>query len=108
MNGQQLYLQPKKIQLGDVIEGKVVAFSVGYVNNTQDTISVLSVKPACGCTSIDFAKVKVPPGSSGEFKFEYDTKGKDGLDRKTITVVYKKAPPSVLVLTANIIASKRK
>lgn len=69
------------IEEGEVIDGKFI------VKNTGKTdLLITDVKPSCGCTTPDWTKDPIKPGSSGEIKFSFDSKGRKGTQNKSITI----------------------
>ena len=44
------------------------------------------VQPGCGCTVADYPKQAIAPGAESEVTAEFDSKGKEGLQKKNITV----------------------
>lgn len=44
-----------------------VVFMFNYKNTTADTISLVSVKPTCGCIMPEKRKMKIPPGEAGNY-----------------------------------------
>jgi hypothetical protein len=44
------------------------------------------VQPGCGCTVADYPKEPIAPGQEGEIRAEFDTKGREGVQKKNITV----------------------
>ena len=105
---QNLEFSDKTLSLGDIQEGSVKSFSFEYRNVSQDTLTVLDVLPSCGCTSVDFSTKKITPQERGELLFSYDASGKEGLERKTITVIVEGYKLIVLVFEVNVLTSKKK
>ncbi len=105
---QDLVFDVDVIELGDLKEGTVKKFSFSYHNTSSKAVIIQDVMPQCGCTSIDFEERIVQPLQAGSLMFEFDSSGKEGYLRKTITVLLKGSSPMVLVFTANVITSKKK
>ncbi len=71
---------------GTINEGQKV-IHVYKVKNTGDApLIIQSAQPSCGCTAPDWTKDPIPVGGSGFVKAEFDSKGKPGINNKTITV----------------------
>lgn len=57
-----------------------------FVNIGSDEISIVDVKPSCGCTSADFSDAPVAPGDTATIYFTYDPAGRPGKFQKTVKV----------------------
>jgi hypothetical protein len=71
---------------GDINEGQKLALSFRFKNNGSKPLIIESVKPACGCTVADYPKEPIAPGAEGEITGEFDSNGREGLQRKHLTV----------------------
>ena len=69
---------------GQVREGEKVV-QVFEVLNTGDVDLLLqSVKPSCGCTTPKYDKKPIRPGQKGSIEVVFNTKGRTGIQRKTL------------------------
>ncbi len=71
---------------GTVTEGQKVSFTYAVKNTGQAPLIIQNAQPSCGCTVPDWSKSAIPVGGTGFVKAEFDTKGKQGVNNKTITV----------------------
>src|SRR5882762_9428838 len=84
---EPLYFREKIHDFGDIKEEDgpaVVEFNV--MNKTTRPVSILSVKPSCGCTTPDWTKDPIVAGATGFIKASYDPKGRPGYFNKSLTV----------------------
>jgi len=58
-----------------------------FTNNGDDTLKLISVKPGCGCTTVDYTKTPVMPGKSGYIDAIFDPAKRPGMFTKSITVL---------------------
>lgn len=72
---------------GRINEGQKLAISFRFKNVGNKPLILESVQPTCGCTVADYPKEPIPPGEEGEITGEFDSQGREGLQRKHITVV---------------------
>lgn len=76
--------------------GKVTAV-FSFVNKGKTPLVVSRVQASCGCTTPEWTKEPVAPGSTGFIKAIYDATGRVAPFDKNITV-YSNGDPAVLVL----------
>lgn len=70
---------------GSVLQGEVVIHEFELKNLGGSPLKIERVKPSCGCTTVDFAKV-IAPGGTGKITLRVDTKKFSGTIRKTAEV----------------------
>lgn len=71
---------------GKVKVGEVVRHTFVFTNTGSQPIVIQKAKASCGCTVPKWTEEPVPPGEKGEIPVEFDTKGKVGVQSKTVTV----------------------
>jgi hypothetical protein len=71
---------------GTVTEGQKVSYTYKLKNTGQAPLIIQNAQPSCGCTAPDWTKAPIPVNGTGFVKAEFDTKGKQGINNKTITV----------------------
>ena len=76
----------------EIKEGEKVVHEFKFKNTGTNPVKVYNVKPSCGCTTPDWTKEPVPPGGEGFIKVEFDSKGKSGLQKKSVTVTMNTEP----------------
>lgn len=81
-------LQFEKVEhdFGTIREGEKVNYTYKFTNNGQAPLIIQSAQPSCGCTAPDWTREPIPVGGTGFVKAEFDSKGKPGIQNKTITV----------------------
>lgn len=83
---------------GKIRQGEVVAHTFKFTNTGENPLRIETVKPSCGCTSPNWTKEDIAPGQTGEIEVEFDSKGKNGMQNKSVTVV-SNSEPQAKVLT---------
>jgi hypothetical protein len=88
---------------GDVPKGDAIEHDFTVKNTGAADLQILSVKPACGCTTPGFDKI-VPPGGTGKVSLKVDTARLKGPISKTATVTTNdpEQPNVRLVVNANV------
>lgn len=72
--------------LGTIKQGELMKLEYRFKNTGSKPLVITSVRPACGCTVADYPKQPLSPGQEGVIKAEFDSKGKEGFQSKSITV----------------------
>lgn len=57
-----------------------------FINNSNDSITIIKVKASCGCTTPGWTREVVPPGQAGFVKARYNSKNRPGTFNKSLTV----------------------
>ena len=57
-----------------------------FRNGGREAVTVVAIKPACGCTSVQLEKKTYRPGESGEIEVRFTFGGREGEQWKTIEV----------------------
>lgn len=71
---------------GKIQEGAKVTHIYQVKNTGQAPLIIQNAQPSCGCTVPEWTKTPIPVGGSGFVKAEFDSKGKTGIQDKSITV----------------------
>jgi len=72
--------------LGRINEGQKLEVSFRFKNTGTKPLIIESVQPGCGCTVADYPKEPIAVGGEGEITGSFDSKGRENLQRKEITV----------------------
>ncbi|MEX0811533.1 MAG: DUF1573 domain-containing protein [Chitinophagales bacterium] len=71
---------------GQVEAGDVVEHTFMFTNTGENELIISDAKGSCGCTVPYYPKEPIAPGETGEIKIKYDSKGKNGMQRKNVTI----------------------
>ena len=94
------------VKLTAEIGQEVARTSYTFTNTGTSSVSVLAVKPSCGCVATNLEKLDYAPGERGEIKVTFDLdmdKGQSVQDR-TIQVTTSDAPDSPKTLQLQVTA----
>ncbi len=72
---------------GTVLQGEVVTYAFHFTNTGDAPLIISNVKTSCGCTVGEFSREPIAPGQKGVVKATYDSKGHQGFQSRTLTVV---------------------
>ena len=91
---------------GTIAEGQKVTYVYKFKNTGSAPLIIQNAQPSCGCTAPDWSRDPIPVGATGFVKAEFDSKGKPGLQNKTITVTSNTFPKTMqLRFKANVTAA---
>ncbi|HEX5168759.1 MAG TPA: DUF1573 domain-containing protein [Cyclobacteriaceae bacterium] len=89
--------------------GGPVSYSFQFANVSNRPIKILSVQASCGCTTPDWSKEAVTPGTSGFIQASFDPKGRPGFFNKSLTVTTDfDSNPVVLQIKGQVSSGDRK
>ncbi len=71
---------------GAIRQGEQVVYEFRFTNTGKAPLLVAGTQTSCGCTASDYPKDPIAPGASSVIKAKFDSKGKSGLQDKTIIV----------------------
>ncbi|MEM0998531.1 MAG: DUF1573 domain-containing protein [Bacteroidota bacterium] len=90
---------------GEIPEGEKVSHVFKFRNTGANPLKVSNVKPSCGCTTPDWTRDPIPPGEEGYVTIEFDSKGKSGAQRKSITLTANMEPANkILNFTGEVVS----
>lgn len=77
----------KEFNFGEIPPGSVQVHEFTFTNSGGSDLSIKDAKGSCGCTVPEFPKEKIAPGEKGKIKVKFDSKGKTGDIRKSVTII---------------------
>jgi hypothetical protein len=91
----------ESFNFGEVAEGDKVVHTFKFKNTGSNPLHVDNVKASCGCTSPDWSKEDIAAGAEGFVTVEFDSKGKRGVQKKSVTVTFANTDPKNKILSFN-------
>ncbi len=92
---------------GEIVEGEHVKYAFRFKNTGGEPLIISDAKGSCGCTVPDWPREPIAPGSSGEIKIEFDSKGKGSDDgqkqTKKVTVTANTNPPQTYLTITGVV-----
>ena len=83
---------------GTVIEGEKVEVAYTFTNTGQSDLIIESVKASCGCTASEPKETVIAPGATSEILATFDSRGRQGVQNKSITVRSNDPDQATLIL----------
>ena len=77
----------------NLIAGENVTYAFKFKNTGKSLLLISNVSTSCGCTVSSFPKQPIKPGESATIDVSFDSKGRHGLQTKTISVFSNTQPP---------------
>ena len=72
---------------GTINDGDIVSTVFNFTNTGKSPLVIVSAKGSCGCTvPNDWPKEPIPPGGTGKFTVQFNSKGKPNQQQKTVTI----------------------
>jgi len=102
--GPKITIEQTEFDFGNVTEGDKLTHTFEIKNTGTAPLVIDRVRTSCGCTVADLKTKEIAPGASGQIEVTFDTKGRMGPNRKTITVSSndKQTPNANIEIKANI------
>jgi hypothetical protein len=92
---------------GKVKEGEKVSHVFKFTNTGANDLIISDARGSCGCTVPQWPKEPIKPGATGEIKVEYDSKGKSGVQKKTVSITANTNPNiTTLNITTEVIPAE--
>jgi hypothetical protein len=89
---------------GTIKEGTVAKHTFKFTNNGTVPLVIQSATASCGCTVPKKPEGPINPGETSEIQVAFDSKGKPGMQNKTITITANTNPPTTLLnIKANVL-----
>jgi Protein of unknown function (DUF1573) len=96
----------QQFDFGTIPENIIVNHSFKLTNSGKSDLYIRKVSASCGCTAVQPLKTKIMPGDSTEIKAVFNPKGREGNQKKAITVVTNDPKKSKTVLWISAVIEK--
>lgn len=89
---------------GNIKDGDVVEHVFSFTNTGEAPLIISEAKGSCGCTVPEWPKEPIAVGNTGELKVKFNSKGRPGIQNKTVTITANTWPKTTrLTIKANVI-----
>lgn len=94
---------------GTVVDGEKVTYAYKFKNTGKADLVITSAKGSCGCTVADPPAKPIPPGEEGFISVSFDSHGREGFQKKEVTVVTNCQPNTkILTFQVNVVKAEDK
>lgn len=88
---------------GKIVQGEKVSYSFVFKNTGGSDLVISNASASCGCTVPNYPKQPIKSGETAKIDVQFDSSGKSGLTKKTITLVTNCNPSTqLLTITSTI------
>jgi len=84
---------------GKITQGTVVNYKFKFSNTGTKEVKLENVRASCGCTTPNYPKEAIKPGTSEGIDVRFDSTGKLGPQSKTVTVKTDEGDGGLIILT---------
>ena len=92
---------------GTINEGEKVSYTFKYKNTGENPLVLEDVRASCGCTLPEWTKDPIMPGEEGLIKVQFNSDGRPGEFKKTITVIANTASEVTLLTIKGKVTPKK-
>ncbi len=86
-NGPVITFTEKIFDFGQIASGEVVEHVFTFTNTGNAPLIISNAKGSCGCTVPSYAReTAIAPGESSEMTVRFNSRGKSGIQSKTVTI----------------------
>lgn len=93
----EIEFEEDRFDFGKITEGEKVTHSFKFRNTSENSLVISNAVASCGCTVPEWTRKPIKPGGTGEISVVFNSKGRPGKQRKTVSV-YANTDPSVTKL----------
>jgi len=96
----------KQFDFGDIKADGKVQHIFKFTNTGKTPLLIADATASCGCTTPSWTKEAVAPGASGEMEVQFDSRGKQGLISKQVSVRANTQPSTTTIYIKGNVLSK--
>ena len=100
----KIQFEETSFDFGDLVDGDIAEHVFTFKNVGASPLIISHAKAGCGCTVPQWPRSPILPGESNEIKVVYNSKGKKGVQNKTVTVTANTVPNETTIeIKANVL-----
>ena len=90
---------------GTIQEGDVVKHTYKFTNTGKSPLIIQNATAQCGCTVPQWPREPIAPGQKGEIQVEFNSKGKAGVQSKSVSITANTQPEITQVMLKGVVES---
>ena len=107
-NAPVMTFAESQFDFGDIQPGSKVHHTFKFTNTGKTPLLIADATASCGCTTPNWTKDPVAPGAAGELEVQFDSRGKQGLISKQVSVRANTQPSTtVIYIKGNVLAANQ-
>ncbi|MDN5204972.1 DUF1573 domain-containing protein [Fulvivirgaceae bacterium BMA10] len=87
VSGPKIVFAENKYDFKDITQGDKVSHTFQFENVGNEPLIISDVLTTCGCTVPQYPKEPIAPGKSGKIDVVFNSRGKQGVQNKVVTIV---------------------
>ncbi len=91
---------------GKVKDGEIVEKSFAFKNTGESPLVISNISASCGCTTPEWPKEPIAPGTESNIMVRFNTTGKPGPQNKTVTITANTEPSVIELHVKGIVEGK--
>ena len=91
---------------GTIKPGEVIEHKFEFTNTGSSDLVITDAKATCGCTQPSFPFIPIPPGEKGFIGVKYDSTGKLGTQKPTVTITTNASPKNQKIYLEGLVIGK--
>jgi hypothetical protein len=91
-NSAAFKFEKESYDFGQITEGEQVSYEFSFTNVGKEPLIITSATATCGCTVPDYSREPIAPNGEGKISVKFDSKGKNGMQDKVITITANTVP----------------
>ncbi len=96
-----------QFDFGDIQPDSKVQHTFRFTNTGKTPLLIADATASCGCTTPSWTKEPIAPGATGELQVQFDSRGKQGLISKQVSVRANTQPnTNTIYIKGNILTGK--
>lgn len=101
---ETLQLKETKFDFGKIQQNRPVAHTFEIFNNGKELLKLDNVQASCGCTTPEWSRVPIQPGTTGTVRVGYNAAA-EGPFSKSITIQYNGTQISTIIISGTVYKS---
>ncbi|MFK8102111.1 MAG: DUF1573 domain-containing protein [Saprospiraceae bacterium] len=106
-NGPKMDFSKTSYKFGTIMQGDEVEHVFKFKNTGKKDLVISNVTVTCGCTHPSYPFVPIAPGEDGEIKVHYNSAGKLGPQKPTVTVISNAYPTKQKIYMEGFVDAER-
>ncbi len=108
INVAKIAFEEKEFDFGTINEGEKIDHVFKFKNTGKVPLVIKEARGSCGCTVPKWPEDPIPVGGSGEIKVAFNSSGKGGPQKKSVTLTANTYPKTTRVYIGGQVTPKNK